>query len=102
MVPLLSSSITSWGCFPSTVHPTLWAVPRTSLQVPFSSRAIDLGRIVRAIAKMSSKEMFPLCLTAKENQISSILKYLVSIFTRIKLANLIHKLYKKKYFLHIH
>lgn len=48
---------------PSTVHPTLCAVPKISRTVPLNSRAIDLGRIVRAMARMSSNVMLPLCLT---------------------------------------
>merc|ERR1719370_2114736 len=54
--------MTSWGGFPSTVHPTLWAVPRISLPVPDSSRAIDRGLICLATSIMSSKVTLPLCL----------------------------------------
>lgn len=63
MDPSFISSMMSCGGRPSTVHPTLCAVPKISRTVPLNSRAIDLGRIVRAIAKISSKLMLPLCLT---------------------------------------
>lgn len=56
------SSMTSDGERPSIVQPTLWAVPSTSLQVPDSSRAIERGRITRAMLITSSKVMLPLCL----------------------------------------
>lgn len=64
--PLLMSSMMSCGGRPSIVHPMFWAVPRISLHVPLSSRAIERGRSVRAIARMSSKVMLPLCLTGRE------------------------------------
>jgi hypothetical protein len=41
-------SITSWGCLPSTVHPTDCAVPRISLTVPARFLARDLWAIFRA------------------------------------------------------
>lgn len=34
MAPLLMSSMMSWGCLPSMLQPTDWAVPRISLMVP--------------------------------------------------------------------
>ena len=63
--PEFMSSITSCGGFPSTVHPTLCAVPRISLQVPESSRAIERGLITLAMLITSSMVMLPLCLTRK-------------------------------------
>lgn len=66
--PLLMSSIKSCGALPSMVHPTLCAVPRISLHVPCNSLAIDRGRIVRAIARISSNVIFPLCLTRNKKQ----------------------------------
>jgi hypothetical protein len=65
MAPEAMSSMMSWGARPSTVHPTLWAVPRISLMVPFNSRAIERGRITLAMLMMSSKVMLPLCLTGR-------------------------------------
>ena len=61
--PELMSSITSCGARPSMVHPTLCAVPKTSLHVPESSRAIERGLITRAMLITSSNVMLPLCLT---------------------------------------
>lgn len=61
--PSFISSMISCGGRPSTVQPTLCAVPKISRTVPFNSRAIDLGLIVRAMDMMSSKVMLPLCLT---------------------------------------
>merc|ERR1712066_486788 len=61
MVPSLMPSMTSWGSIPSTVHPTDWAVPRTSFIVPENSLAMERGAITRAAAMMSSMEMLPLC-----------------------------------------
>lgn len=66
MAPLLTSSIMSCAGLPSTVQPTLWAVPKISFVVPLSSRAIDRGRIVRAIVSTSSNVMLPLCLTVNK------------------------------------
>lgn len=60
------SSIKSCGALPSMVHPTLCAVPKTSLIVPDNSRAMERGLIWRAIATMSSKVILPLCLTRKQ------------------------------------
>lgn len=68
IAPLEMSSMTSWGARPSMVQPTLCAVPSTSLQVPESSRAIDRGRITRAMLITSSKVMLPLCLTISQNK----------------------------------
>ena len=69
------SSMMSCGARESTVHPTLCAVPRISLTVPCNSRAIERCRIVRAIAKISSNVMLPLCFTTTK-QIS--FKHLVT------------------------
>lgn len=55
----------SCGGRPSMVQPIFCAVPKISLHVPLNSRAIERARNVRAIAKMSSKVMLPLCLTRK-------------------------------------
>ena len=60
--PLSMSSLTSFGLRPSTWHPTLKAVPRISLTVPFNSFAIDLYLIVRAIVMISSSVTDLLCL----------------------------------------
>lgn len=60
--PALISSIRSWGGLPSTVHPTDWQVPKISLMVPLKLRDIERGFIVRAIAMISSRDKFPLCL----------------------------------------
>jgi len=60
--PLSISSETSFGDRPSTWHPTLKAVPRISLTVPFNSFANDLNLIVRAISMISSSETDLLCL----------------------------------------
>lgn len=68
MVPSLISSITSCGGFPSIVQPTDCAVPRTSFTEPDNCFAIDLGRICLAIATISSKERFPLCLTENKKK----------------------------------
>ena len=46
---------------PSTVQPTDWQVPRISRTVPFSSRAMLRGRMMRAMAITSSSEMLPSC-----------------------------------------
>jgi hypothetical protein len=83
MSPFLIFSWIAVGASPSTVQPTelctpkhtigpkpvkahdqhtYFAVPRISLTVPASVRAIDLGRIVRAMLMMSSSVRFPLCL----------------------------------------
>ncbi|CAG9804428.1 unnamed protein product [Chironomus riparius] len=51
------SSITSCAARPSIVHPTLCAVPKTSLHVPESSRAIERGLITRAMLITSSNEI---------------------------------------------
>lgn len=64
--PLLISSIRSWGALPSIVQPTDCAVPRISLTVPESSRAMDLGFITLAMVMTSSNVMLPLCLTGKK------------------------------------
>ena len=64
--PLLTASITSWGCWPSIVHPTLCAVPRISLTVPDNWRAILRGLIVRAMLITSSNVISPLCFTVIE------------------------------------
>ena len=53
----------SWGLLPSTVQPTDWHVPRISLITPSSFRAIERGRIIRAMSTMSSMVKFPECLT---------------------------------------
>lgn len=53
-------SITSWGCLPSTVHPTDWAVPRTSLTVPASVLASDLEASFREIYKAQRCQTAPL------------------------------------------
>lgn len=60
--PLSISSLTSFGLLPSTWQPTLNAVPRISLTVPFNSFASDLNRIVRAISMISSRDTDLLCL----------------------------------------
>lgn len=52
----------SWGGWPSTVQPTLCAVPRISLAPPARSFASDFDRIVRAMSNTSSRVMLPLCL----------------------------------------
>lgn len=62
MSPLSIASMMLWGGFPSTWHPTLYAVPRISLTVPLSSLAKDLKRIVRAISIISSRLTDLLCL----------------------------------------
>ena len=77
---LLILSMTSWGCMPSTVQPTDWAVPRISLTVPTNSRAMERSRMVRAIFRISSNVMLPLCLTfcgdRKKEKLSSQTKIL--------------------------
>lgn len=56
-------SITSWAGWPSTVHPTLWAVPKTSF-TPFAKFfESDLCRSCLATSIISSRVTFPLCLT---------------------------------------
>ena len=60
--PLSMSSLISFGLLPSTWQPTLNAVPRISLTVPFNSFASDLNLIVRAISMISSRGMDLLCL----------------------------------------
>jgi hypothetical protein len=60
--PLSISSLISFGLLPSTWQPTLKAVPRISLTVPFSSFASDLNRIVRAMSIISSNVTDLLCL----------------------------------------
>lgn len=60
--PLSISSETSFGDRPSTWHPTLKAVPRISLTVPFNSFANDLNLIMRAISMISSRATDLLCL----------------------------------------
>lgn len=67
--PLFTSSMISCAGRPSTVQPTLCAVPKISLTVPLNSRAIDLGRITRAIEIISSNVILPLCLTKIKNWI---------------------------------
>jgi len=46
ILPLLMSSMTSWGGRPSMVQPTDWAVPRISLMVPEKQRERLLCAIV--------------------------------------------------------
>ena len=50
------------------VQPTLCAVPSTSLHVPANSRAMDRGRMTRAMLITSSKVMLPLCLTVAQTR----------------------------------
>jgi len=56
------SSVIAFGLRPSTWQPVENAVPRISLTVPLRSLAIDLNRIVRAIAIISSSGMDLVCL----------------------------------------
>ena len=63
MVPSLISSILSWGCDPSTVHPTDWAVPSISFTVPLRCLAMERERIVRAMSITWSIVMLPVCFT---------------------------------------
>lgn len=56
------SSLTALGLRPSTWHPVLYAVPRISLTVPFSSFAMLLNRIVRAMLIISSSGIDLVCL----------------------------------------
>jgi len=60
--PASMSSVIVFGLLPSTWHPTLKAVPRTSFTVPFSSLEKDLYRIVLAISTISSRVTDLLCL----------------------------------------
>lgn len=46
---------------PSMVQPTDWQVPTISFTVPFSSRAMLRGRMMRAIAMQSPSDRFPSC-----------------------------------------
>lgn len=62
IAPLATSSLTSLGERPSTWHPTLYAVPSTSLTVPARSFDIDLNCIVFAIEMISSSGMDLECL----------------------------------------
>ena len=57
----------SWGGSPSTVQPTDCAVPKISLTVPASLRAMDLGRMVFAISMICSRVKLPSCLTVNQN-----------------------------------
>lgn len=43
------------------VQPTDWHVPKISFTVPFSSRAMLRGRMMRAIAITSFRDRLPLC-----------------------------------------
>merc|ERR1719237_1206604 len=52
----------SMGASPLTVQPTEKAVPSISKTVPSSLRAIERGRIVRAISMTWSSVMLPSCL----------------------------------------
>ncbi|KAL5052040.1 hypothetical protein BDW71DRAFT_170015 [Aspergillus fruticulosus] len=60
--PALTSSLTSLGLRPSTLHPTEKAVPRISRTVPLSSLARERERILRAISTISSKGIDLVCL----------------------------------------
>ena len=60
--PASISSLISFGLRPSTLHPTLNAVPKISLTPPFKVLAKLLNFIVLAISIISSKGIFPLCL----------------------------------------
>ena len=60
--PASMSSLISFGDRPSTWQPTLNAVPRISLTVPFSSLAMDLKRIFLAISMISSRGIDFVCL----------------------------------------
>lgn len=62
IAPLATSSLTSFGERPSTWHPTLYAVPSTSLTVPARSFDKDLNRMVRAMAMISSSGIDLECL----------------------------------------
>jgi len=55
-------SMTSCGGRPSTVQPTLWAVPRISLTLPARFLERDFGRILRAMSMISSRGTLPECL----------------------------------------
>lgn len=59
MVPLLTSSMTSWGRWPSTLQPRDWEVPRISLPA-HSSLAKDWCHICPAMWTISWKGRFPL------------------------------------------
>ncbi len=63
MAPASISSQTSLGHLPSTVQPTLCAVPSTSFTVPTKSRAMLFARIVRATSIIAFSVTLPLCLT---------------------------------------
>lgn len=69
--PELTSSMTSCGARPSIVQPTLCAVPRTSFTVPDNSRAIERFLMVRAMLRMSSNVILPLCLTKMNEKLIS-------------------------------
>jgi len=53
MAPSSTCLVTSTGSWPSTVTPTLFTVPNTSLTVPAKDLAIERGLITRAMWKMS-------------------------------------------------
>lgn len=59
MVPLLTSPMTSWGWWPSTLQPRDWEVPRISL-LAYSSLAKDWCHICLAMLTISWKGRFPL------------------------------------------
>jgi len=59
--PASISSLTSFGLRPSTWHPTLNAVPKISLTVPFRSFARLLNLIVLAMSMISSRGMDLVC-----------------------------------------
>ena len=62
MSPELIESMISCGGWPSIVHPTDCAVPRISFTVPAKVLASERGRMIRAMLKISSRGMFPVCL----------------------------------------
>lgn len=62
IAPLATSSLISLGERPSTWHPTLYAVPSTSLTVPARFFDNDLNCIVLAIDMISSSGIDLVCL----------------------------------------
>ena len=65
-ISISPSSMLDWisrGDSPFTVHPIELQVPRISLTVPASLRAIERSRIVRAMSMTVSSVKLPLCLT---------------------------------------
>jgi hypothetical protein len=62
MSPESIFSMTLCGGWPSIVHPTDCAVPRISFTVPARVLASERGRMIRAMLRISSKGMFPVCL----------------------------------------